>query len=272
MRGLLSNGRPSRGTLLGLLGVLALVVATGGVALAAIPGTDRTLTACVASGGALKVIDAEAGEQCKPNQATVTLAVTDPAGKVSDSELLDGKDSTDFLGAEAKAADADRLDGRDSTDFLGAGAKAADADLLDGRNSTDFLGAGAKATDADRLDGLDSSAFLRTTAKATDADRLDGLDSSAFIRSANIVMRTADTTLNDGSANWDVANCQSGERAVGGGVQLVGTAGPTFDANSPVLFSRPHFVANTVPVGWWAGMRNETGTSKTMRVYVICAS
>jgi hypothetical protein len=34
--------------------------------------------------------------------------------------LLDGKDSTEFLGATAKAADSDKLDGKDSTDFAAA--------------------------------------------------------------------------------------------------------------------------------------------------------
>lgn len=40
--------------------------------------------------------------------------------KVGDSDLLDGLDSTDFLGATSKAADSDLLDGKDSTDFLEA--------------------------------------------------------------------------------------------------------------------------------------------------------
>jgi hypothetical protein len=37
--------------------------------------------------------------------------------KASDADRLDGKDSTEFLGATAKASDADRLDGRDSASF-----------------------------------------------------------------------------------------------------------------------------------------------------------
>ncbi|HEX5913507.1 MAG TPA: hypothetical protein VFY54_10310, partial [Rubrobacter sp.] len=41
-------------------------------------------------------------------------------GKAPDSELLDGKDSTEFLSATAKAADSDKLDGKDSTDFAAA--------------------------------------------------------------------------------------------------------------------------------------------------------
>jgi hypothetical protein len=49
-----------------------------------------------------------------------TAFVSATNGKAPDSELLDGKDSTEFLGASAKAADSDKLDGKDSTDFAAA--------------------------------------------------------------------------------------------------------------------------------------------------------
>lgn len=58
--------------------------------------------------------------------------------KVSDSDLLDGKDATEFLGANAKAADAELLDGSDSSDFTRSGETAADSELLDGMDSSDF--------------------------------------------------------------------------------------------------------------------------------------
>jgi len=61
----------------------------------------------------------------------------------------------------AKAPDAGLLDGLDSSSFLGVGGKATDAELLDGQDSADFLGAGDKATDAELLDGLDSAQFDR---------------------------------------------------------------------------------------------------------------
>ena len=42
-----------------------------------------------------------------------------PEGPVNpNADTLDGKDSTEFLGAAAKASDADKLDGKDSTAFL----------------------------------------------------------------------------------------------------------------------------------------------------------
>jgi hypothetical protein len=61
----------------------------------------------------------------------------------------------------AKATDADALDGRDSSDFLAANAKAADANTVDGKDSSEFLGSTAKATDSDTLDGKDSLSFAR---------------------------------------------------------------------------------------------------------------
>jgi hypothetical protein len=57
----------------------------------------------------------------------------------ANANLLDGQDSSAFLGANAKAADTEQLDGQDSSAFLGANARAADADLLDGLNSTAFM-------------------------------------------------------------------------------------------------------------------------------------
>src|SRR4051812_18654143 len=82
--------------------------------------------------------------------------------KAPDSALLDGKDSTAFLGVGGTAANSDQLDGQDSSAFLGVGAKAADSDLLDGIDSSGFLGAGAKAADANTLDGIDSLGFARS--------------------------------------------------------------------------------------------------------------
>jgi hypothetical protein len=132
---------------------VALLVALGGVAYAAIPSTGGTITACVKGEGQVRIIDAEAGESCGNQESTLRWQ---DGSQVGDADTLDGKDSTEFLGASAKAADSDLLDGKDSTEFLGASAKAADSDLLDGKDSTEFLGANAKAADSDLLDGFDS--------------------------------------------------------------------------------------------------------------------
>jgi hypothetical protein len=76
------------------------------------------VTACISRNGDNRVVDAEAGKTCPDTQTTVRLASTDATGKVADADLLDGFDSSGFLGATAKAADADNLDGRDSADFV----------------------------------------------------------------------------------------------------------------------------------------------------------
>jgi hypothetical protein len=171
-----------------------------------------------------------------------------------DAGTLDGQDSTAFLGASAKAADSDLLDGQNSTAFLGASAKAADSDLLDGQNSTDFLGSSAKAADSDLLDGKNSTAFL----------------------GGNLVVRSADFSLNDGSSGSGSLDCNSGEMALGGGVALLQGNGTIFSADSPVLFSRAHAVLTSsgvpTPRGWEAAMTNNLGSAHTMRVSVICTS
>jgi len=84
----------------------------------------------------------------------------------------------------APSVDADLLDGLDSSSFLGATDTATDADLLDGLDSSSFLGATDTATDADLLDGLDSSSFLGATDTAADADRVDGRHANELTRLA----------------------------------------------------------------------------------------
>ncbi|MGH2712005.1 MAG: hypothetical protein ACRDH9_12485 [Actinomycetota bacterium] len=68
-----------------------------------------------------------------------------------------------FINSSEKASDSNLLDGVDSTGFLSAAGKAADANLLDGINSTGFLPVAGKAADADKLDNIDSTAFLLGT-------------------------------------------------------------------------------------------------------------
>jgi len=100
--------------------LLALLIAASGAAVAAIPSDDGTITACRDNRtGTLRVINAEGGQTCtsKETQLAWKDGIT---GTVADSELLDGQDSSAFLGAEQKAADSEKLDGFDSTDFAKA--------------------------------------------------------------------------------------------------------------------------------------------------------
>jgi hypothetical protein len=52
-----------------------------------------------------------------------------------------------YMSVNEMPANANLLDGQDSTAFLGANAKAADADLLDGQNSTAFMGGPGKVVE-----------------------------------------------------------------------------------------------------------------------------
>lgn len=64
------------------------------------------------------------------------------ANKAIDSDKLDGKNASEFLGVNDKAADSNLLDGKDSSEFLGVNDKAADSNLLDGKDSTEFVQTG----------------------------------------------------------------------------------------------------------------------------------
>jgi hypothetical protein len=79
--------------------LLALIIAASGAAVAAIPGSDGTITACRDNkDGELRAIDAEGGQRCgsKETQLVWKDGIT---GKVADSEKLDGLDSTEFAKA-----------------------------------------------------------------------------------------------------------------------------------------------------------------------------
>ena len=90
----------------------------GVVSGAMIPSSDGTITACRNNqSGALRIIDAEAGQTCKASETQLTWKDA-IHGKVADSDKLDGQDSTAFLGATQKAADSDKLDGLDATNLL----------------------------------------------------------------------------------------------------------------------------------------------------------
>jgi hypothetical protein len=169
----------------------------------------------------------------------------------------------------AKAPDSALLDGRNSTEFLGTGDTAANSNLLDGQDSSAFLGAGAKAADSDLLDGVDSSGFLGAGAKAADANTLDGIDSLGFARSL-IYVRTMST---DGSANAG-GTCPDGDVCFAGGYYcdtgdtLLGGGFADIDNGTRLVASEP-FVPN--PQDAWRIKFVNNSTEDTITVYTICA-
>ena len=168
--------------------------------------------------------------------------------KAPDSALLDGKDSSAFLGVAGTAANSELLDGQDSSAFLGASGKAADADLLDGVDSSGFLGAGAKAADANTLDGIDSLGFAR---------------SGIYVREMNT----------NGSANAQ-GTCPEGDVCFAGGFYcdtgdtLLSGGFAEIDNGTRLVASEP-FVPN--PQDAWRVKFVNNSTEDTITVYTICA-
>jgi hypothetical protein len=114
-----------------LVGILAgALVATGGLAYAAIPDAGGVVHSCYTkSSGAWRVIDTDAGQSCKSNEAALDLYSKSGA----DALFLDQTEANGlYLGKTEKAADSDKLDGQDSSAFLGASATATDSAKLGG--------------------------------------------------------------------------------------------------------------------------------------------
>jgi len=169
----------------------------------------------------------------------------------------------------AKAPDSQLLDGQDSSAFLGTGAKAADSDLLDGQDSSAFLGTGDKAANSDLLDGQDSTAFLGANGKAADANTLDGVDSLGFARSGIYVREM----VTNGSANAQ-GTCPEGDVCFAGGFYcdngdtLLSGGFAEIDNGTRLVASEP-FVPN--PQDAWRVKFVNNSTEDTITVYTICA-
>jgi len=85
--------RPSPGTLIALL---ALVVASGGVAYAAIPDSGGAIHGCYSGSGSLRVVDRDSGAICKGSETALTFNQTGPPGPPGE-DGLDGEDGVDGL-------------------------------------------------------------------------------------------------------------------------------------------------------------------------------
>lgn len=177
-----------RTTLLGVLGkiprpspamgvaLLALLIAASGAAVAAIPSSDGTITACRENrSGVVRIIDAEDGQTCSERETQLNWK-DGINGKVANSDLLDGQEASDFYAQGSKVDNADKLDNKDSTEFANATHQHAGEDItrgtvvearIDGTVARDYevmpkvlASDGANSgLDADRLDGLSSTDF-----------------------------------------------------------------------------------------------------------------
>jgi hypothetical protein len=88
-------GRIPRPTPAMAVALLALLIAASGAAVAAIPSSDGTITACLNKTGALRIINAEGGQTCTSKETQLSWK-DGIHGKVADSELLDGKSADDL--------------------------------------------------------------------------------------------------------------------------------------------------------------------------------
>ena len=99
-----------------VVALLALFIAASGTAVAAISYTasDGTITACRDNRtGSLRVINVQGGQACSAKETTITWkdGIT---GKVTDSDKLDGKDSSDFATQTALNDEAQARAGADA--------------------------------------------------------------------------------------------------------------------------------------------------------------
>jgi hypothetical protein len=143
------------------------------------------------------------------------IAVNATAGKAPNlnADELDGKSEADFYAAGSKVADsahadqadsatsaedANTLDGKDSTEFLGATQKAADSELLDGIDSTDFAKAYKRTVVVSTVgtDTENGQALLDAISGITDASA-----SKPYLLHIEPATYNLGTGLNTGSLN-----------------------------------------------------------------------
>ncbi len=136
-------------------------------------------------------------------------------GVATNADQLDGQDSTAFLGANQKAADSELLDGKNASEFAADAnqngkadaaeqadnaTNAGNADTVDGKHAADFAAAthnhderyytetesdgrylfkGQKAADSEKLDGFEANQIVRSTG-ATNSSGIDNFDKCDF--------------------------------------------------------------------------------------------
>jgi hypothetical protein len=81
----------------------------------------------------------------------------------------------------------------------------------------------------------------------------------------NVRVVTVQTSLAPGETDFPNAECASGEKATGGGVD------PGF-AGVHILLSAPETVGDSIPIGWAGGFVNQSAQTRTVFVQAVCAS
>ena len=210
----------------------------------AMPTSNGAIDGCYNTNRGTVRLLVEAGDACDSRETAISFLGA--LAKASDSDRLDGLDSTAFQLAGSKASDSDRLDGLDSTAFQLAGGKASDSDTLDGLDSTAFQLAGSKASDSDKLDGLDSTAFYAAGSTVANSLALRGHAPSAFLGTTVYVVTKGVAGGAPDSAVTSSVACLAGDRALAGGFS-------DLDRTTFVEASRPGLDGSSWQLKWWNG-------------------
>jgi hypothetical protein len=87
----------------------------------------------------------------------------------------------------------------------------------------------------------------------------------------NVVVRSTQVPSANGTDGSGTAQCNFGERATGGGVQIAGGSSATMFLAQPGGIPVPNAPGAT-PISWFASWHNATGGNATVTIYVICAA
>ena len=89
----------------------------------------------------------------------------------------------------------------------------------------------------------------------------------------NVVVRTAEATLDGNSAGIGYAHCQPGERATGGGGEVFGVNNGSYILKSlpgvtPGGFAGP----GQTPTSWFVRAYNAEASNRQLTIFVVCAA
>jgi hypothetical protein len=256
---------PSPGTLIALL---ALAVAASGVAVAAIPNRDGTISACYKARGKakgqLRLVDR--GKRCRRGERAISWSQSGAPGAPGESGAPGAPGPTGSTGPTGATGEPGRPGEKGDTGtpdpssfytksesdgrFLGLAAKAVDADELDGSDSADFMSGGGRtqylSTETSAPAQMTMPTGIRTTvtcgsgSSALEIGNVSGGQAVVYDQTHNAVL-----SIDDGAA-VQLANSATRDRAV---AQVASGPSLTRLTTFIVSFDRP---GGSCPVRVWA--------------------